>query len=51
MKVAGNVSEHSTLHTVLTISGLVVCVMLMMYVTGIARKALADAERMSSDTA
>jgi uncharacterized membrane protein YdjX (TVP38/TMEM64 family) len=51
LKVAGNASEHSTLHTVMTISGLVVCVLLMMYVTGIARKALADAERMSSDTA
>jgi hypothetical protein len=48
--VAGNVSEHSTLHTVLTISGLVVCVMLMMYVTSIARIALADAEQVSSDS-
>ena len=51
LKVAGNVSEHSTLHTVMTISGLVVCVLLMMYVTGIARKALADAERVPSDAA
>ena len=35
-KVSGNVSEHSTLHTVLTIAGLVVSVALLVYVTRLA---------------
>lgn len=42
-KVAGQVSEHSTLHTVLTIVGLVVCILLLVYVTRLARKAIAEA--------
>jgi uncharacterized membrane protein YdjX (TVP38/TMEM64 family) len=45
LKVAGNVHEHSTLHTAMTISGLVVCVLMMMYVTRMARKALAESEQ------
>jgi uncharacterized membrane protein YdjX (TVP38/TMEM64 family) len=44
LKVAGQVSEHSTLHTVLTITGLVVCILLLVYVTRLARKAIAEAE-------
>jgi uncharacterized membrane protein YdjX (TVP38/TMEM64 family) len=44
-KVSGQVGEHSTLHTVVTIGGLVVCVAVLVYVTRLARKALRDAER------
>jgi uncharacterized membrane protein YdjX (TVP38/TMEM64 family) len=45
LKVAGNLDEHSSLHTVLMISGLVVCVLLMTYVTALVRKALAESEQ------
>ena len=43
-KVAGNASEHSTLHTVMTVGGLVVCIVVMVAITRIATKAIADAE-------
>ena len=43
-KVAGKASEHSTLHTVVTIVGFVVCIVLMISITRIATQALADAE-------
>jgi uncharacterized membrane protein YdjX (TVP38/TMEM64 family) len=43
-KVAGNVSEHSTLHTVVTVVGFVVCIALMIFITRMAAKALADAK-------
>jgi uncharacterized membrane protein YdjX (TVP38/TMEM64 family) len=45
MKVSGHVSEHSSLHTVLTITGLVFCVLLMVYLTRIARLALRECEQ------
>jgi uncharacterized membrane protein YdjX (TVP38/TMEM64 family) len=48
-KVAGNASEHSTLHTVVTVVGLVVCIVLMISITRFAAKALADAEGESAD--
>ena len=43
-KVAGNASEHSTLHTVATVVGLVVCIVVTICITRIATKAIADAE-------
>ena len=43
-KVAGKASEHSTLHTVVTVVGFVVCIVLMIAITRIATQALADAE-------
>ena len=42
-KFAGNVREHSTLHTVVTVAGFVVCIVLMVVVSRIVSKALADA--------
>jgi len=42
-KVAGNVSEHSTLHTVVTVVGFVVCIVLMIFISRMVAKALADA--------
>lgn len=47
-KVAGKVSEHSTLHTVVTVAGFVVCVLLMIVIGRIATKALADVEAESA---
>ena len=49
-KVAGNVSEHSTLHTVVTVVGFVVCIVLMISITRVATKALADADESTADT-
>jgi uncharacterized membrane protein YdjX (TVP38/TMEM64 family) len=43
-KVAGNVSEHSSLHTVVIVLGLVICITLMISITRVATKALADVE-------
>ena len=43
-KVAGNASEQSTMHTVATIVGLVVCVVISIAITRIATKAISDAE-------
>lgn len=42
--VAGNVSEHSTLHTVMTVVGFVVSIVLMIYITRVASRAIAEAE-------
>ena len=42
--VAGNVSEHSTLHTIVTVVGFVVCIALMIYITRVASRAIAEAE-------
>ena len=50
-KVSGNVSEHSTLHTALTIAGLVVSVALLVYVTRLARRALSGYENVEPATA
>ena len=41
-KTSGRVSEHSTLHSAVTIAGLVLCVALLVYVIRVARKALAN---------
>ena len=49
--VAGGVGTHSTMHTVLTVSGLVVCIGVLFYVTHIARKALANYEPMTGASA
>ncbi len=43
-KVAGNVSEHSTLRTVVTVVGFVFCILLMVCISRIASKAIAEAE-------
>jgi uncharacterized membrane protein YdjX (TVP38/TMEM64 family) len=43
-KVAGRVGEHSTAHTVVTIVGFVVCIVLIVFISRIAARALADAE-------
>ena len=43
-KVAGKVSDHSAMHTVVTVGGFVVCVMLMIVITRLTTKALAEAE-------
>jgi membrane protein DedA with SNARE-associated domain len=42
--VAGNVSEHSTLHTIVTVVGFVVCIVLMIYIARVASRAIAEAE-------
>jgi len=42
--VAGNVNEHSTLHTVVTVIGFVVCVVLMIYIARVASRAIAETE-------
>jgi len=43
-KVSGKVSEHSTVHTALTVAGLLLCVAVLVYVTRLARRALAGYE-------
>jgi uncharacterized membrane protein YdjX (TVP38/TMEM64 family) len=48
-KMAGNASEHSTLHTVVVVVGFAVCIALVIFITRIATKALAEAEA-TSDT-
>jgi uncharacterized membrane protein YdjX (TVP38/TMEM64 family) len=50
-KVAGNVGEHSALHSALTIAGLALCVVLMVYVTRLARKAIAGYEQADAQAA
>jgi uncharacterized membrane protein YdjX (TVP38/TMEM64 family) len=42
-EVAGQASEHSSLHTAFTIVGLVLCVALLAYVVRLARRAVAGA--------
>ena len=42
-KVAGNVSDHSALHTVITVVGFVISIVLLIAITRIASKAIADA--------
>lgn len=42
-KVAGNVSEHSMTHTVVTVSGFLVCLALMVYISRLVVAALAEA--------
>ncbi|MBX3732254.1 MAG: VTT domain-containing protein [Verrucomicrobiae bacterium] len=44
VRVAANPGAHRHLHTLLTVSGLVVAVLFLAYVTRIARKAIAEAE-------
>ena len=43
-KVAGNSSEHSTLHTVATVVGLIVCIVILVYITRIATSVIAKAQ-------
>jgi uncharacterized membrane protein YdjX (TVP38/TMEM64 family) len=43
-KVAGKVSEHSTLRTLVTVVGFVFCILLMVWISRIASKAIAEAE-------
>jgi uncharacterized membrane protein YdjX (TVP38/TMEM64 family) len=40
--IAGNANEHSTLHTVVTVIGFVVCVVLMIYIARVASRAIAE---------
>lgn len=47
LKVTGQVSKHSTLHTVLTIVGLFVCILLLVYITRVARKAIAEVDQVA----
>ncbi|TWU43795.1 TVP38/TMEM64 family inner membrane protein YdjZ [Novipirellula aureliae] len=47
-KVAGNVSEHSSLHTIVTVVGFVFCILLMVFISRIASKAIAEAESEST---
>jgi uncharacterized membrane protein YdjX (TVP38/TMEM64 family) len=49
-KVSGQVSEHSTMHTALTIAGLVVSIALLVYVTRLARHALTGYENAPSES-
>jgi len=42
--VAGNISEQSTLHTIVTVVGFVVCIVLMIYIARVASRAIAEAE-------
>ena len=41
-KLAGNVSSHSLAHQIATFAGLAVCLVLVVYVTRLARRALAE---------
>lgn len=43
-KAAGKASEHSTLQTVATVVGLLACIVIMIGITRIATKAIAEAE-------
>ncbi len=43
-KVSGGASEHSAVHTALTIAGLVACVAMLVYTIRLARRAIQDAE-------
>ncbi|QDU46059.1 TVP38/TMEM64 family inner membrane protein YdjZ [Symmachiella dynata] len=43
-KIAGNVSSHSRLHQFVLFAGLAVCIVLIIYVTRMARQALAEAD-------
>ena len=50
-RISGGVSEHSPAHSALTIAGLVLCVVVLVYVVQIARRALAQAEEEDSKQA
>ena len=50
-KMSGKVSEHSTLHSALSIAGLLVCVAVLAYVVRVARRAIADVEHDRSPVA
>jgi uncharacterized membrane protein YdjX (TVP38/TMEM64 family) len=43
-KVAGHASEHSQMHTIVTLVGFALCVVLMVFIARIATRALAEAE-------
>ena len=43
-KVAGNVSSHSTMHTVVIVAGFVVCIVLMVFVARAVTKALVEVD-------
>ena len=47
-KVAGNASEHSTTHTILTIVGFVIAILVMIGIGRVAAKAIREAEKDSS---
>ncbi|HEY1597966.1 MAG TPA: VTT domain-containing protein [Pirellulales bacterium] len=50
-KMSGSASEHSTLHSMLTIGGLVLCIAMLVYIVRLARRAIADSESQASATA
>ncbi len=43
-KTAANVSDHSMLHTVVTVAAFLICVVLMIFISRVASKAIAEAE-------
>jgi len=43
-RIAGNVNTHPRLHTLLTVAGFVICVVVVVYVTIVARRALVEVE-------
>ncbi len=49
-RVSGNSSEHLRLHTALTIAGLAVCIVVMVYIVRVARRAIANAQAAGTET-
>jgi uncharacterized membrane protein YdjX (TVP38/TMEM64 family) len=43
-KISGKATEHSTLQSAVTIAGLLICVVVLVYVVRVARRALAECE-------
>jgi uncharacterized membrane protein YdjX (TVP38/TMEM64 family) len=50
-KMSGNASEHSALHSALTIGGLLLCIAVLVYVVRLARQAIANSESQAPATA
>ena len=47
-RISGKASEHSALHSAVTIAGLLLCVVLLLYVIRVARRALAKSEELTT---
>ena len=50
-KITGQTSEHSALHSAFTIAGLALCIVLLVYVVRLARRAIAESERQEASAA
>jgi uncharacterized membrane protein YdjX (TVP38/TMEM64 family) len=50
-QVAGNLGDHSGAHTVITVTGFVVCIVLILYISRVAAAALAGVEGESATDA